>query len=684
MGSTPECCYCLKMELFEKKFEFKVNNKVWQLPNVDVFYSTEEEKYEPLQVIKRILNYVKNKLNDYRIEGRKNCCIKKSKNNKLILVWNEHTRKRNPAQQIVFHLKNEIKAEFVTQAFAKVFECISAFEMISKDLGDNFYSAHLCECPGAFINSINHYLKLHHPQTKFHYIATTLNPYFEGNKLGNMILDDRFILHTLEHWFFGETYNGDILEVTNIKSLLAHCKSLEINLVTCDGSIDCLDEPENQELHVSKLHTAELVTALALLANNGSLLLKIFTFFELTTISMLYVLNCCFTNVHLFKPASSKEGNSEVYVIAIGYKKEIFTDAHVERILENLHSTSKTMLPLKVLPQDFLMQVTNAARFFMNQQVMVIENNIKSFIRYDKSEYQRIKTLKLETVRNYVQLYNMRPIAENQKLLQGIRYNTDLNLNVRVHSGSHADRINFHNLSRRDQLQIMYDRLKYFYDYASCHMLTKEGNILELSNDRLPQEFVKFIHGRAIVQVMSSKFILVTIMKYFMDLRSFMEEQDSEDDNLPNYSIDKNTLDINVHYWRKSLSYDEYEKNLAKLILTQVIDQNFDSFTIVNLLPLTQFLVGLILYLGCFVFKEIKLEMSTHLIKCLSFREEGKENARFLLNELNGACVSVVGICDTKFLFTAHNSDLYKSIIDYNNLLCLKYCSCYLNTISLK
>lgn len=72
MGSTPECCYCLKMELFEKKFEFKVNNKVWQLPNVDVFYSTDEEKYEPLQVIKRILNYVKNKLNDYRIEGRKN------------------------------------------------------------------------------------------------------------------------------------------------------------------------------------------------------------------------------------------------------------------------------------------------------------------------------------------------------------------------------------------------------------------------------------------------------------------------------------------------------------------------------------------------------------------------------------------------------------------------------------
>lgn len=500
-------------------------------------------------------------------------------------------------------------------------------------------------------------------------------------------MDDRFILHTLEHWIFGQTYNGDILEVDNIRSLLAHCKNLHVNLVTADGSIDCLEEPESQETHVSKLHTAEFVTALALLADGGSFLLKIFTFFELSTVSMLYVLNCCFKSVHLFKPACSKEGNSEVYVIAIGYKKSIVTDAHIEKIIENLDSTNKSMLPLATFPQDFLMQVTNAARFFMNQQVMVIENNIKSFIRYDKNEYQRIKALKLETVKNFISLYDVRSIPDDQKLLQGIRYNTDLNLNVRVHSGSHADRISFLNLSKPDQLQGMYDRLKYFYDYTCCHMLTKEGNALNLSINPacLPREFIKVIKGRTIKKVMSSKFILVTIMKYFMDLRSFMKEFSDlkEEDNSPNYTIAKDTLDINVHFLRKTLNYDEYEKKLAKIILTQVIDQSLDSFTIANLLPLTQFLFGLMLYLGCFVFREIKLEMSTHLIRFTSFQEEGKDNAKFLLSKISQAAsadVSIVGICDTKLLFT-HNSVLYKSIIDYNNLLCLKYCSCYLNTL---
>jgi hypothetical protein len=52
---------------FNKKFNFK--NENYQLPSPDLFYSTDAEKYEPLQIIKAILNFVKSKLNDYKIEG---------------------------------------------------------------------------------------------------------------------------------------------------------------------------------------------------------------------------------------------------------------------------------------------------------------------------------------------------------------------------------------------------------------------------------------------------------------------------------------------------------------------------------------------------------------------------------------------------------------------------------------
>lgn len=54
---------------FNKKFSF--NNENCHLPDVDQFYSGSSagEKIESLQTIKRILNFVKSKLNDYKIEG---------------------------------------------------------------------------------------------------------------------------------------------------------------------------------------------------------------------------------------------------------------------------------------------------------------------------------------------------------------------------------------------------------------------------------------------------------------------------------------------------------------------------------------------------------------------------------------------------------------------------------------
>lgn len=45
-----------------------------------------------------------------------------------------------------------------------------------------------------------------------------------------------------------------------------------------------------------------------------------FTLFECETICLLYLIYNAFTTVEVFKPATSKEGNSEVYVIGLGYK----------------------------------------------------------------------------------------------------------------------------------------------------------------------------------------------------------------------------------------------------------------------------------------------------------------------------------------------------------------------------
>lgn len=512
-----------------------------------------------------------------------------------------------------------------------------------------------------------------------------MNPYFEGNSISNTVLDDRLISHTLENWIFGEDYDGDILKESNLRSLIAYCKTLgEINLVTGDGSIDCHDQPENQEEFVSKLHTAEFIASLAILANNGSMLIKMFTFYETSSISMLYILSCCFRELHIFKPATSKEGNSEVYVIAIGYKKSLISDEIVEKMIANFKDGSKSLLPLDLIPKEFLQQVVEAARLFMNLQVAVIEGNIRTFKRFDKTEHDRIKAMKIQLVEEYARLYKTAPIKEEQKILHGLRVNNDINLNVRVHSGSHSERLVFYHLAVDDQIQVFFDRLKQFYD-SILENSPRASNSLKLCQpDINPAELFKFIRGKKIEKVVSSKFLLVSLVKYLNELRTFLAsigDQHEPYNDRRKFKEDKSRLLVDMEYFRRVPMYDVYEKDVIMRFLSYISRPDTDLFILEGLPLFTQFTVGVMLYLSVFVFEEVLLKRSACAICFMHFRPNGKQNLQTLiasLNEHHSPSKALLGICDTKLLFS-YSPEFYKSVIDYNNHLCLKFCSFYLN-----
>lgn len=520
---------------------------------------------------------------------------------------------------------------------------------------------------------------------QFRWRASTLNPYFEGNSISNTILDDRLISHTLENWIFGEDYDGDILKESNLRSLIAYCKSLgAVNLVTGDGSIDCLDQPENQEEFVSKLHMAEFIASLAILANNGSMLIKMFTFYELSSISMLYILNCCFQELHIFKPATSKEGNSEVYVIGLGYKKDVLSDKIIEKMIINFKDDSKSLLLLDAIPEEFQKQVVEAARLFMNLQVGVIEGNIRSFKKYDKMENERIRMMKQLIVEEYVKLYKVASIKEDQKILHGLQVNNDINLNVRVHSGSHSERMTFFHLNRCDQFQVFFDRLKLFYDSIFENATSLSGVVQRLSNSSMdPKSFIKLIHGQHITKVVSSKFILVSLVKYLIELRTFLEEAGTPKEVYSGRKFTEtgNHLTIDMNYFRKASSYEAYEKDVILHILNFLLNHESDEVLVEGLPLFTQFLVGTILFLAVFVFEEVHLNRSSGIISFKSMTKNGKENLKILIEVINqnrSSSKALLGICDTKMIFSL-SQDFYKTVIDFNNHLCLKFCSFYLN-----
>jgi cap2 methyltransferase len=56
-------------------------------------------------------------------------------------------------------------------------------------------------------------------QRHWEWTGLSLNPYYEGNDQEAMVDDDRFIIETLDRWYFGIDNSGNILDTNNIKGL---------------------------------------------------------------------------------------------------------------------------------------------------------------------------------------------------------------------------------------------------------------------------------------------------------------------------------------------------------------------------------------------------------------------------------------------------------------------------------
>ena len=311
LGSSPETfspdVLADIFELFAKNFSYgKPLNNEWQLPDPSEIFTCEHTEFSAFLDLKNSLNEVKNLLSDKKLDE-----------------WHEHTAFTNKAGKIISHVRKSVNAELCTQAWCKFHEILCSFPLIPQEAFQNgkLNSLHLCEAPGAFIASLNHYLKSHRLPCDWNWVANTLNPYHEANDNLTMIMDDRLIANTLRCWYFGPDNTGDIMTLKYLTGLQNFISSMgTIHLITADGSFDCQGNPGEQEALVSCLHYCEAVTALMTLGNGGSFVLKMFTLFEHCSINLMYLLNCSFDQVHVFKPATSKAGNSEVYVVCLYYK----------------------------------------------------------------------------------------------------------------------------------------------------------------------------------------------------------------------------------------------------------------------------------------------------------------------------------------------------------------------------
>ncbi|KAJ3593837.1 hypothetical protein NHX12_006171 [Muraenolepis orangiensis] len=399
-------------ELFQKVKTFtKPLKGEWSLPDPNDALRHPPQKHSRLQVLKESLNAVKNQLSD-----------------KDLPVWHGHTNSTSRAGKVIAAVRSTANAEICTQAWCKFYEILGSFSLLPEEAVSNgeLNTVHLCEAPGAFISALNHYSKTNARMRycDWTWAANTLNPYHEGNSSDTTIADDRLIANTLPWWFFGSDNTGDLTSLKHLFQLQAFVGNMcSVDLVTADGSFDCQENPGEQEAQVAPLHYCEVTAALLLLSRGGSLVLKMFTLYEHSSVCLLYLLNCCFRAVSVFKPATSKAGNSEVYVVGLGYEKRAEAKPLLEKLIRNYGpnmADGRALFPGSLIPASYLEQHEQVCSYFHTLQVDTITENLRLFGEMSTEQRQRLDCIRDRTAQEYLQRFQVSHLQRNQWLSRNI------------------------------------------------------------------------------------------------------------------------------------------------------------------------------------------------------------------------------------------------------------------------
>jgi 23S rRNA U2552 (ribose-2'-O)-methylase RlmE/FtsJ len=118
--------------------------------------------------------------------------------------------------------------------------------------------------------------------------------------------------------FYGDDNTGNLY--TNWNWFIDKVGALDgenIDLIVADGGfdVDTSGDYERQEFLTSRLILTECLIGLSLLKKGGSFVVKVFDTVTEISAQTLYILSCCFEKISIFKPVSSRWGNSERYVI---------------------------------------------------------------------------------------------------------------------------------------------------------------------------------------------------------------------------------------------------------------------------------------------------------------------------------------------------------------------------------
>jgi 23S rRNA U2552 (ribose-2'-O)-methylase RlmE/FtsJ len=274
----------------------------------------------------------------------------------------------------------------VSRSFFKLREIIYDFKINIKE-----YNACIAEAPGGFVQSILRHTEENNLSLEKIYGITLVSnnkdiPFWNST----IIKNNKVIISN------GLDDSGDLYKLHNVISFIKTCGKGTCQLVTADGGFDYTSNFE-QELSSYKLFFSEVMIALNIQKDGGVFICKLFDLFYRTTLQLLFLLYLSYESVSFIKPLTSRQSNSEKYIVCRGFKG--FNKDISNIMCENFGKPNMNI----DLPEEFIEMINTYHKLFIKNQINKINSTLQIIsIRKnnDKPTYKQIDLAK-EWCRNY-------------------------------------------------------------------------------------------------------------------------------------------------------------------------------------------------------------------------------------------------------------------------------------------
>jgi len=259
-----------------------------------------------------ILHTHRKRINDYeRITGTSEWEYYKKIVNPYELVYTQKKYANFPDSVCLLHP--------LSRSYFKMTEILGITEFF-KDIKpqQKLRSAHVCEGPGGFIQGFLDQAERHRIQHVYS-TAITLRPKqpnVPGWKRASIFLQKNRNVKIS----YGQDGTGDLLNYENQNDFIKACE-IHVDLFTGDGGFDFSMDYDAQEQTIFPLLLASVRVGFDVLKEGGTMILKFFDMYYAGTRDLVYFLSQHFGKWTLYKPATSRPCNPELYFIGQGYRR---------------------------------------------------------------------------------------------------------------------------------------------------------------------------------------------------------------------------------------------------------------------------------------------------------------------------------------------------------------------------